>query len=180
MTDTMPRPIFGIDHGTTGAIAVLDEATGELLTVVDCPIRWLDGKRRCDEYAMAALLVSLAQRHGPPRVVGMEYGFHSPVQSRASAFITGAQWGLWRGIVATLGWPLDMIRPADWKRELLRGVPGDPKTKERNILAAERMFPTLEISKRNGNGTVSILDGRADAALIAEYARRVRAGGRLS
>ena len=67
-----------------------------------------------------------------------------------------------------LGVSLIEVPPKEWQREFgIKGGKGDD-TKAQSYLIASRMFPGVELKGPRG----AILDGRADALLIAEYGRR--------
>ena len=75
-------------------------------------------------------------------------------------------YGIWIGILEALKIPYTEVPPQTWKRLLMAG---ERKEKDASRAVARRLWPdqTEEaLSRRKDHG-------RADAALIAEYARRV-------
>jgi hypothetical protein len=68
-----------------------------------------------------------------------------------------------------LGVSLVEVPPKDWQREYKIRSTKDDDTKAQSYLIASRMFPEVELRGPRG----AVLDGRADALLIAEYGRRV-------
>src|SRR5687768_17347627 len=113
----MSRHMLGIDPGLTGAIAVLD-ATGTLVALHDTPtltLRVQRGTRQAyDVPGMVALLRPYAGHGGH---VLLEEAQGMPGQGVRSMFTTGLGFGLWLGILAALGLPYTLVRPAVWKRQ---------------------------------------------------------------
>jgi hypothetical protein len=103
----------------------------------------------------------------------------------AGAFMRGV--GLWEGLLAGLGIPFSKVRPQVWKKEFGIALPpatppksGKPKDqkaheaerrkrqidqKARAIIVAQRLFPSVSLARKKDHG-------RAEALLIAEFARR--------
>jgi hypothetical protein len=75
--------------------------------------------------------------------------------------------GIWRGILAAMRLRYERINPEVWKRGLK--LTGD---KGAAVARALQLFPKAEIGHRYG-GRMVYSDGRAEALLIAEYARRM-------
>lgn len=90
-----------------------------------------------------------------------------PAQGRSSCFALGLNLGQWRGIVAVLGIPYEIVRPRVWQGAVLCGLPPGDKGAHRTM--AQRLFPAADLGSRKDQG-------RADALLIAEYARRQMVG----
>ena len=65
--------------------------------------------------------------------------------------------------------PIEVVSPTSWTKEMLRGVPGDGKG--RNILAAKRLFPDVDLRKSDRARVDH--DGICDALLICEFGRRL-------
>jgi crossover junction endodeoxyribonuclease RuvC len=87
-----------------------------------------------------------------------------PKQGVTSTFKFGANFGTWQGIIAVLGLPCLMPRPAEWQKGLVRKSDGkDPKA--RSLAVARRLFPDAELSKKKDHG-------RADALLLAWWAKQ--------
>ena len=82
----------------------------------------------------------------------------------ASAFGSGVGYGMYQMGLATLGIPYQLVSPATWKAGLLAG---QPKTKEGAVAYAARLYPGASSSLYGPRG--GILDGRAEALLLARY-----------
>ena len=94
-----------------------------------------------------------------------------PGQGTVSMFNFGKSAGFIEGVLSGLGIHYQLVPPAKWKREFsLIG-----KDKKASIECCRKLFPELDL-KRTERCRVDS-DGKAEAALIAEYARRRFGGG---
>ncbi len=179
---------IGIDPGLDGAVAVLDEK-GEIVLCEDTPTITIKSggknRRRYQPNQMVFILRTALRRidktvdlisgvkdSDMPEVtiVGLEYVRAMPGQGVSSMFTMGMGVGLWEGIIATLGLPMEQVTPVVWKRVILGGATGDANRKETSRLKAQQLFPT-----QTANLLTRKKDhGRAEALLIAEYFRRKR------
>jgi len=146
---------LGIDPGHSGAVSVL-ETDGSLLHVFDTPLI----NKSYDVTVMLEIL-----RDYQPARAALEIQHAMPKQGVTSTFETGYGYGLWYMALSALGIPFDLVRAQDWKRSL--GIPAG-SDKSASVAAAQRLFPSGEFTGPKGG----IKDGRAEAALIAEWKRR--------
>ena len=146
---------LGIDPGQTGALAVINQSR-EILMLEDWP---------GDEH-QAALLVSTATviDISESLTAALEKVSAMPKQGVSSMFKFGTNFGIWKGILAAFMIPFEEVRPQAWQK----GVISKAQDKKPALAAAGRMFPKAELTGPRGGGK----DGRADALLIADYARR--------
>lgn len=153
--------IVGIDPGNTGALALLDD--GELTVVDDMPLITVSTKERVDEQCVIDILIEF----GPVDLVLIEFTNAVFGSSAGSAYSFGYGAGVLATAVTALGRPWQYVKPPAWTKAM--GVTPDKDTHRQT---AARLFPArAELFKRKRD------DGRADAALIAEYGRRLHAGG---
>jgi crossover junction endodeoxyribonuclease RuvC len=89
-----------------------------------------------------------------------------PKQGVASSFSFGQGLGMWQGIIAALGLPLEMPSPQRWKKEMLAD---QGKDKDASRFKAIQLFPTLAVQLSRVKD-----DGRAEALLMAAYGQRLR------
>jgi crossover junction endodeoxyribonuclease RuvC len=166
---TPPTFTVGIDPGLHGAVVALGS---------DGIIEWFDtpvlktGKGDRHDFVpteMATRLRTLTGNvpYGALRIV-LEQAQAMPKQGVTSMFSMGKGYGIWLGILAALQLPYELVRPAEWTRSMLHGATGEGKG--RSLAVASRLFPALPLMKPGGR--VLSLDGRADAALMAEWVRR--------
>lgn len=143
----------GVDPGKMGAIASL---IGQSYDVINMP--WLG--KDLDIQAIKAYLITL-----PYPAVAVEYQQVFPAQGAVSAFTIGLGYGQLIGLLLGMGIPFETPRPVRWKKDL--GIPIG-STKLAAITHARRLFPLAELVTPRGR----LIDGRADALLIAEWRRR--------
>ncbi|KKM76262.1 hypothetical protein LCGC14_1382060 [marine sediment metagenome] len=152
----MEERIVGIDPGLGGAVAFI--MRDDLAVVDDVPVIQVGKKREYNAPEMAEIL-----RCWSPDHVYIEKVHSMPKQGVASSFNFGKGFGLWLGIVATLGIPYTLVTPQRWKGKMLDGQrrgKGDAR------LRATQLFPELASSLTRVKD-----DGRAEALLIAAYGR---------
>lgn len=152
----------GVDPGLCGAIAILRE---DGLEVVDMPVERVSGSARVKERVNAAMLYAImknASRIGASSAV-IEHVAAMPKQGVSSVFSLGDSFGVVRACAFAAGFRCSFVSPVVWKRAF--SLLGSDKDASRT--RASEIFPTmcaLWNLKRH--------HGRAEAALLAEYARR--------
>lgn len=155
--------IIGIDPGITGAVVVLD-GDGAIAQCIRTPIYTDNGKKHYDIPGMREVLMRAAREPGEP-LAGIEKVGTFPRDGRVGAFNFGVGYGLWLGLLSALFIPYMEITPQLWQSRMLAGLPRGPKVKASAMRAAKSLFPHIPIG-------VKADWGMADAALLAEYARR--------
>lgn len=154
--------MIGIDPGKTGAVVAI-RYTLEVVTVADTPTFRAGKGREYDIPEMAALIVR-ASLAGKQVQAILERAQPMPKQGVTSTFSFGRGYGIWEGILGALGVRYRTVRPGEWTKKVLNGLPG--KGKARSIQFARQMFPDLELIPE---GCRVPRDGRADAACLAYY-----------
>lgn len=153
--------ILGVDPGGSGALALL---TPEELRISDMPVflvkRGKSSKAELDVPALAALM-----QDWRPDVAYFEQVGGIPGQSAPAAFNFGRIAGACEAIVKASGARFVFVPPAVWKRAM--HVRGD---KDEARALATNIFPANAADFRRKKD-----DGRAEAALLAEYGRRIEA-----
>lgn len=159
---------IGIDPGLDGALAVV--YGGTVTEIHDVPT--FKAPRKGRAYAprrMAAIVQWPWATLGGVRLVAIEDVAGIPPQgSRASIGKQFRGIGIWEGIAAGSGHPYELVRPQRWKREI--GLPKGAAKDQSRALAAQ-LFPDVadQLTRKRD-------DGRAEAILIAEWARRTYGG----
>lgn len=160
----------GIDPGKQGAIAALDE-NGRVVFIADMP---LDEEGELDYLNMGDVFAGLLNfdesldvtmekvRPMPHFSAGKKIG-HSSI----GGFKLGENYGAWRREIGAYKIKPHLVDPSSWKRIMLAGL---PPGKESSVKMAERMWRHNEASFRTPRGR--LLDGRAEACLLAELGRR--------
>lgn len=152
--------ILGVDPGLKGALALLDIVTGELVDVLDMPLHSIGGKSTLAEYELARALDEHAARIVEAWI---EVPTPRPGQGVGAVATSLRNYGILRGIIVANFIPIHDAPPSVWKRVMK--VSGD-KDEARAIATA--MFPR-EIARFARAKD----DGRAEAALIGVYGRRL-------
>lgn len=146
-----PKAYVGIDPGQTGAIAVLSD--GGIPKVWEWP---------GDEIAAAEIVREIVFSFDVC-LCALEAVSAMPKQGVSSTFKFGANWGIWRGILAALQVPFILVRPQEWQKNI---VPKKASPDEKPSLAvARRMFPDVDMHRKKDHGM-------ADALLLAYYAKQ--------
>jgi crossover junction endodeoxyribonuclease RuvC len=161
----MTQAIFiGIDPGVSGAVAII--LPGECL-VFDTPV----GKAQVgQEYLpaeMAAILrpytgaVAVLEQVAAPRAMR---GNQAGNITASGGLKIGFGAGLWVGVLATLKIAYERPTPQQWRKVL--GLPNGAD-KDISRQRAQALFPSMvpQLSRKKDHG-------RAEALLLAEYARR--------
>jgi len=166
----MTHTFVGIDPGKRGAVAyLLPSGVVEIFDFPTLAVRKGSGRR---EYDAAAMVTLLERAHAVEMRVCIERVHSMPEQGVASTFSFGQGYGIWLGILAALRISYQAVTPQAWKKLLMAGA---PKEKSASVLAAGQIFPRAVDLLRGPRGAT--LDGRADALLLAEYARRTWGAG---
>jgi crossover junction endodeoxyribonuclease RuvC len=163
------RVWIGIDPGLSGAVGVLGD-TGEIW-VYDTPTvalqRGAASKRR--EYAVGAMAQLLRQwrERGGYHYAALELVQARPGESSQSGLQTGRGGGIWEGILAALDIPYQRIHPSVWKKRIFAGTGLPTGDKGASRVLAQQLFPAAVPDLQRVKD-----DGRAEALLLAEWARR--------
>lgn len=155
------RYTLGLDPGLSGAIAVLT-SEGTLEALADTPTLTLKVQRGAKQVYDAPGMVELLRPYaGLQSHVLIEESQAMPGQGSRSMFTVGLGYGLWLGILASLGLPYTSVRPGIWKRSLALG-----KDKEAARLRAQQLFPSADLRRKKDHG-------RAEALLLASYGLQI-------
>jgi crossover junction endodeoxyribonuclease RuvC len=158
---------IGIDPGLNGAVGVIGEQAGTgCPKVFDTPTMVVSGVKDKRVYNTAAMALLLKPFSTENVLVVLESVHSMPKQGVASSFSFGQGLGMWQGIIAALGLPLEMPSPQRWKKEIMAD---QGKDKDASRYKAIQLFPSLALRLTRVKD-----DGRAEALLMAEYGRRIR------
>lgn len=154
----------GIDPGITGAVVLLDDQGG-LVSAWRTP-SFGTGKKEYDLQAMEAILHGAL---GGACACTIEKVGAMPTDGRVGAFNFGKGYGIWLGMLSVLNIGFQEVTPQRWQSRMLAGQPKGKQTKTSAVKVAKQLWPDLPIK-------VKADWGMADAALIAEFGRRVSKG----
>lgn len=144
---------IGIDPGKSGAMAVLYDDWGG-----DVVVRVIKFDSR--EYAQ-----TLRDLSGQRVKACLEHVGAMPGQGVTSMFNFGQNFGYIKGLLEAFQIPYELVRPQKWKKAF--GITGD---KNSSIEVCKRLFPFAQL--RRTDRCRKDDDGKAEALLMAEYARR--------
>ena len=159
---------IGLDPGLDGGIAFIRDdgnASAEVMpTLAAKKGRELDEKGVLEavEYWQHESVFAVIEAQHP-----------MPKQGTVSTFSLGKVFGALRMALAACGIPYQVVPAQTWQKAVgISGKLGD--TKRQSVAVAQRLFPDVDL--RATPRCRKAHDGLADALLIAEYARRLRAG----
>jgi crossover junction endodeoxyribonuclease RuvC len=147
--------ILGADPGKKGALALVDLG-GHLIDVIDMP--------DATGSALGAHIRGFLEDHGPHHVqtAWVEKVGSMPGQGHMNVFTFGAGYGALLGALGALRIPVELRTPNVWKKAMRCSA-----DKGSSRQAATQLWPDhARLFARVKD------DGRAEAALIAEYGRR--------
>lgn len=156
---------IGIDPGKTGAIAIVSDNDGEAY-VFD----YLDKE---DPFGVAATFNEfiIAAPGTMEEIQTIMIEKQSPASGRTASFTLGMNYGAWLNILESNSLKeIAVVTPAAWRKIMLPGVRGREALKKAAIERCEDTYPYIKFATPRGRK----LDGRADALLIAEYAKLMR------
>jgi hypothetical protein len=145
----------GIDPGKKGAVCLID--------FTDTPIFW-----DLSKHSIKDIFLSL-RAHPRIELVAIEKQHAMPGQGVSSTFTTGFGYGRLIGHLEASRLPYIEVSAREWQKGLKL-----PKTKskaqhKKNLYEiASGLYPTADFKGPKGG----LLDGRSDANLIADWARR--------
>ncbi len=156
--------VIGIDPGFNGAVSFLhkDVSNKDILTINDLPVKMINDRKQICEVRFADIL-----KHPsiiPYKTLAVIEDVHAmPKQGVVSMFRFGYNAGILLGALACLRIKTVKIKPAVWKSSL--GLSSD---KKESLAMAKRLFPD-----NKSDFVLAKHDGRAEAALIAYWARKL-------
>jgi len=154
MNSEFDNAYLGFDPGKEGAMAVIGP-------------HLIPSAHAFDKHVYVEKLVDLKRQFNLFAVV--EHVGAMPGQGVTSCFSFGESFGWIQGVLDAMQIPYELVRPQKWKK-----VFSCTSDKNTSIAVAERLFP--EVDLRRTPLCRKPHDGKAEALLIAELARRIRNG----
>lgn len=163
---------LGIDPGATGAIGLVNTSNPATAVAVDIPtLKVPTGKKgrtgkpgfrtEADLGGVCALFDIIAHKIPCRLEILIEKQQPMPRDTALTAFSVGKNFGMWPLFLYSQRLSHDTISPGVWKRAM--GL--SKKDKDYSRLQAQKLFPNAELQRKKDHN-------RAEALLIAEYARR--------
>ena len=159
--------VLGIDPGIAGAFVVTDGV--KEIHIFDMPLSKVDPDRKVSFFKVKGLLELIKAKFGPIPVY-LERALPMAMGSKG-AFNYGRGFEAIVISLEILKFPLTLIEPSKWAKEMHQGISADLKPKAKSALAVDRLFPALSplLPKKPKGGAK---DGPIDALLIAGYGIR--------
>lgn len=155
----------GIDPGVTGAIAII-AIDGKVVYIEDCPTIKVKGYKKITDACRLAKMMREIKNKYKRLYVAIEEPIAMPNNGRKMGSISmlsfGRNFGIWEGIVSSLGIDYITVHPSVWKRAIFNGKQAD---KSSAIKMSIELFPD---SKKYL--THKSHHGRAEAVLLSVYA----------
>jgi len=164
--------IMGIDNGLDGGIVILRD-DGSIVGKHVMPTLDVAKSRRDYNINQVCRIVEHAMDGLELREVFVERAQSMPGQGVRSMFMTGYGFGIMLGILGKAAIPYTVVSPQTWMKVMFLGLPKEGK--DTTKLVCSRIWP-----KEDWKASIKCRvahDGLCDAALIAEYGRRLRKGG---
>lgn len=152
--------VLGIDPGLSGAISIIDVRKG-LVDAIDMPTVEIKVGKSMKRRVAPEVIASELRTYAPYAVAYIEKVSAMPGQGVSSMFAFGEAYGLVRGVLAGMGIPCTAVTPAVWTKAM-RVAGGKDGSRQR---AMELWPDKAALFKRVKD------DGRADAALIAQWGK---------
>jgi hypothetical protein len=159
---------IGVDNGLQGGLVAIDEG-GRVLAKHPGGEYTLKNKKT--EYVVNEMAsVVMRFKKDDIGLVVVEKAQAYPGQGVCSQLSVGYGHGLWVGILSALGFPVLLVHPKTWQKEILKDM-DRTDTKAASILFAQRMSP--ETDWRGTERSKKMHDGLCDAFCMAIYAKRL-------
>lgn len=165
---------IGIDNGLDGGIVVIDQS-GEAGQSIKITNKYLmptiSGKKSKMEYNVPEMSRLLKQFSPENTFVVLEFAQSMPGQGVASSTKIGMGFGIWQGIIVTLGLPYTIVHPRTWQKHMLVDV-NKKDTKQASAIISHRFFPNENFKK--SERCKKDHSGWTDACLLSMYGMKMR------
>lgn len=164
---------LGIDPGLSGAFAVYDHTTNEVVVCTNIPTLTLrrnnKEKQAVDIHALLAAMRCVSSNY-PLITASIELVGAMPGQGVSSMFSFGDTNGCIKTAVAAAGIPYSFVTPGVWKKALQC-----PADKDGALLRASQLMPKSSMlwTPERGVRTKEDCKGLAEAALIAYWGAKI-------
>lgn len=159
---------IGIDPGKDGAMAMISE-TRKKPRVVAFEPNGIQEYHAVLQLRKSIMRVPYDYRDETKTICCLERVWGIKGQSASASFNFGENYGMIQGLLMAMHIPYQMVTPQKWKKEFQ--ITGD---KNSSIAVCKRLFPDVDLRKNERCRRDH--DGKAEALLLAEYARRHMGG----
>lgn len=166
------KVFIGIDPGKDGALAILGGTEHPVVVPFNSEFTSEEYANQLRQFSAASVAETelgeiMHVRKLEPFCI-IEHVGAMPGQGVTSCFSFGRNFGFCLGLLTAFRIPYELVRPQKWKKEF--SCTSDKNT---SIEVAQRLFPGVDL--RRTPQCRKPHDGVAEALLMAEYARRLRA-----
>jgi crossover junction endodeoxyribonuclease RuvC len=165
--------VIGIDNGLDGGVVALEGSRGGVKLNLTPTLGARANKREYDLAEMVRILEPYAPANLPMGIdaqVFIERAQAMPKQGVSSTFSIGNGYGSWKGILAALRLPFEIVSPQTWQKVMFSGIPVNGDTKRASAIVAQRLYPGIDW--RRSTRARKTHDGLTDALCLAEYGKR--------
>lgn len=152
--------VCGIDPGLSGGLTFISDADDQNIVSFPMPTILVGKKEKLYGEAIVRHLEGLK-----PKAVFIEQVGAMPGQGVTSMFSFGYGCGQLEGIVSALRIPLRFVRPQEWMKFVLAGLPKEGA--KSSVLWCQRYYPSVDWRRTERCKTPH--DGKTDSACIAYY-----------
>ena len=153
---------IGIDNGLSGGIVMLDE-NQKVINKYIMPVIKIKGK---NEYDVRRIVEILNVSEPVDIFCCIEKQHVRPISGKRACFTNGFGFGLFQGILESIGISYEIVKPQTWMKELEI----DSKDKKGSISFCQRKWP--DIDWRATERCTKVHDGLTDGAGLALYCYR--------
>jgi len=164
-----PHPhIVGLDNGVSGAVVVMSHSSGKIIAKTTMPVKKRNGTNEIDIVTLRNWLMGVLNG----RMSSATYIIEEPVGSKSlnAAKSMASSFHAIRGMLDCKGLDWHGVAARTWQKAIF-GSTKDKDTKVLSIAKAKELWPDEEWLKTSR--CKSEFDGLTDAALLAEYGRRM-------
>ena len=154
--------VIGIDPGKKGCLVIIGD--------MDIQGTFFDWPKNDDIQTYFDNIAGYIENELQWKTIGLaaiERVHAMPKQGVSSMFSFGMNYGMWLAFLSIYHIPFITVPPQTWMKGLISKADG-VDTKAQVYTAAKRLFPHATLTGPKGGR----LDGRADALMIAYYARQ--------
>lgn len=185
--------ILGLDPGFSGALAIIDSSTMEIVEKIVMPIlevkkkksrkvRKTDeeyGKQKTKTYTGTHKMINLHILSNLIKEANEKYGIYKayleqvhsrPSEGISSAFRFGQGYGNLEAFLVAHGVMFEYVTPQAWTKKMHKGVAGSVDAKGKSLIISNRLYPKENFVIQ---GCKKPHDGLIDAVLIARYGAEV-------
>ena len=161
---------IGIDNGVSGALVAISDHDGSYIDGITMPVKRWRSRNEIDVLAVRKWLFDVCE-YEPSKIKSVTVEEPNNSRTPSTAYSVASSFHSLRTLLDLSQFPWHRITPQSWQKAMLGKVPKG-ETKTMALQAARRLWPMEDFlpTKRSKNPS----EGLIDAALIAEFSRRMK------